>query len=283
MNPESHPWSIKGKCVLITGSTDGIGKAVATELAERGAHVVVHGKSAERCADTTAEIQQLTGNTAVEWTACDFASLQNVRTMASQVRERWGRLQVLVNNAGVYMKQRALSEDGNEMTFAVNHLSHFLLTNLLVPLLQNNAPSRIINVASVAHTRGHIAFDNLQGEREFAPYEAYALSKLANVLFTVELADLVKDSGVTVNCLHPGVIGTKLLHEGFPQLSGASTQEGARTIVYLANSENVSGLTGKYFSNMREEKPSTYVRDTKLRERFWKVSEELVKAKRVAA
>lgn len=276
-------WSIQDKSILITGSTDGIGKAAAEELARLGARVIVHGKSADRCARVAGEIQQLTGNKNVEWIACDLASLGNVAMMAEQIRARYGHLQVLVNNAGVYMQKRVLTAEGNEVTFAVNHLAHFHLTNLLLDVLKTSAPSRIINVTSVAHTRGRIEFDNLQGEKDFGAYEAYALSKLGNVLFTVELAERLKESGVTVNCLHPGVIGTKLLAAGFPNLSGASVQDGARTIVYLASSDKVTGVTGKYFSNMREEKPSTYTRDLKLRERFWRVSEELVKAKRAAA
>ena len=279
----SGEWDIRGKTVLITGSTDGIGKASAEELARLGAKVIVHGRSSDRCASVAEEIHQLTGNHAVGWVAADLASLNEVTAMADQIRTRYGQLQVLVNNAGVYMEKHILTENGHEMTLAVNYLSHFLLTNLLIKRLKANAPSRIINVASVAHTRGHIEFDNLQGGKDFSPYDAYALSKLANVLFTVELAERLKDSGMTVNCLHPGVIGTKLLRAGFPQLSGATAQEGAKTVVYLASSADVSGVTGKYFSNMREEKPSTYTRDAKLRERFWRVSEELVKAKCVAA
>jgi NAD(P)-dependent dehydrogenase (short-subunit alcohol dehydrogenase family) len=264
---------MKNKVVLITGSTDGIGRQAAVELAALGATVLVHGRNESRGKVAVEEIQTSTGNQKVDLLISDLSSLKQVRELAAEVERRYDRLDVLLNNAGVFMNERILTEDGFEMTYAVNHLAPFLLTNLLLNLLKKSAPSRVVTVSSVAHTRGRIDFENLQAEKTFAGYYAYALSKLANVLFTYQLARLLEGAGVTSNCLHPGVIGTKLLRTGF-NMPGASTADGAETLVHLASSPEVQRTTGKYFQNRVSisSSPTTY--DETLQRELWKVSQK---------
>lgn len=259
--------------VLITGSTDGIGKATAVELARQGREVIVHGRTEKRADDTAAEISRAVPGARLEIVAGNLASLEQVRMIADDIRSRFDRLEVLINNAGVMSNTRRESEDGYELTFAVNHLAHFLLTNLLLELLTQSAPARIITVSSMVHASGEIRFEDLQMRRGYNGYRAYAQSKLANVLFTYELARRLEGTGVTANALHPGVIGTKLLHVGFS--GGGPVAEGARTPVYLATSPEVAETSGQYFSNQRPERSSSTSYDTQLAERLWAVSEEL--------
>ncbi len=195
--------------------------------------------------------------------------------MADNVLKRYKKLDVLVNNAGVYMRHRELTEDGFETTFQVNHLAHFLLTHLLLDLLKRSAPSRIINVSSMAHSNSKPDFDNLQAEKKFSAYGAYSLSKLANILFTYELANRLQGTGVTVNCLHPGVIATKLLRAGFGSFGGSSVQNGAQTIVYLARSPEGGKVTGKYFVWSKAVESSPVTHDRKLQKELWDISGKL--------
>jgi NAD(P)-dependent dehydrogenase (short-subunit alcohol dehydrogenase family) len=265
---------MEGKTILITGSTDGIGKQTALELSKMGANVLLHGRNQNRGGNALEEIKKKTGNNKIEFFIADLSSQKQVRLLAEKIQEKHNRLDVLINNAGVYMKERQLTEDGLEMTFAVNHLSHFLLTYLLLDLLKKSSPSRIINISSIAHQSGSVDFDNLQGEKKFSSYGAYALSKLANILFTYKLAEKLKNTGVTVNCLHPGVINTKLLRAGFG-FGGASLDVGAETPVYLAISLEVENITGRYFVKKKETKSSTITYDIKIRKKFWEISEKL--------
>ena len=268
---------MKDKIVLVTGATDGIGKQTALELAQLGARVLAHGRSAERCRAVVEEIKQRTGNEA-DYLVADFASLQQVRAMAAEVKAKHDRLRVLVHNAGVLMRERRLTGDGLETTFAVNHLAPFLLTHLLLDLLKASAPARIVVVSSGTHQSAKVDFGNLQGEKRYDGYAAYALSKLGNVLFAYELAERLAGTGVTVNCLHPGVIATKLLRAGWGG-RGNGLAEGAETLVYLASSPEVENVTGKYFVRKRETPSSPASHDEKLRKEFWKVSERLVEKK----
>jgi NAD(P)-dependent dehydrogenase (short-subunit alcohol dehydrogenase family) len=265
---------VKNKIVLITGSTDGIGKQTAIELARLGATVLLHGRSAERGKAAMEEVRRITGSDNLDYVAADLSSQKQVRAMAAQVHERYDRLHVLINNAAVVMNKRQLTEDGLEMTFAVNHLAPFLLTHLLLGLLQQSAPARIINVSSGTHQGARIDFDNLQGERSFNGYSVYALSKLGNILFTYDLAERLKGTGVTVNCLHPGVTATKLLRIGWGS-GGDSLEEGAATPVYLASLPEVENVTGQYFVRKQPTPSSALTHDVKLRQAFWKVSEQL--------
>jgi len=267
--------SLEGRTMLITGASDGIGKETASVLAGRGARVILHGRNADRCEVARRGILKSHPDATVDIEVADFSSLDQVRGLARRVNRAYPELHVLINNAGVYMTRRVVTTDGLETTFAVNHLAHFVLTLLLLDLLRRSAPARIITVSSIAHTRGIIDPANLQGEKTFDAYNAYAMSKLANVLFTMELASRLNGSGVTANCLHPGVIQTKLLSDGFPSLDGGSTADGAATPVHLAVSPDVAGTTGKYFVNRKEQRPSGDSTSPRLRKELWKISEQL--------
>ena len=266
--------NLSGKTILITGSTDGIGKQTACKLAQMGAAVILHGRNTERARMAAEEIRHSIPAAAVEYTAADFSSLQEVRALGADIQSRFPRLDVLINNAGVYMNEYILTQDRYEMTFGVNYLAPFLLTNLLLDLLKQSRPSRIVHVSSISHTNGRLDFDNLQGEKKFDPYSAYALSKLANILFSCELASRLKGTGVTSNALHPGVINTKLLRRGF-NIHGADVQSGAETPVFLASSPQVAQTTGKFFVQCKETFPSPIAENARLRSALWKESEQL--------
>ena len=183
---------------------------------------------------------------------------------------------MLINNAGTYSTKRILTEDGLEMTFSVNCLAPFLLTRTLMELLKESAPSRIVNVASMAHWNANVDWSNMQGEQYFDGFRAYALSKLGVILFTYELAKRLKGSGVTVNCLHPGVVKTKLLRAGFGAIQGITPEEGARTSIYLASSTDLENESGKYFERCRPVRSSPLSYDSRMQEKFWKMSEDLL-------
>jgi len=267
---ESNP--MQGKIVLVTGSTDGIGKQTALELARMGASVIVHGRNAQKARAVRDEIARATGNDQLDFVAADLASLAEVRAMAAAVKAKAPRLDILINNAGVIISQRTLTVDGLEATLAINHFSHFLLTNLLLDATP--APARIVHVSSQVHRNGQIDFDNLQGERDYNGRMAYCHSKLANVLFSHELAARLAGKGVTSNSLHPGVISTKLLHGGFGG-GGDSLELGAETPVYLAASPEVEGITGEYFTRKRIAETHPAAHDIALRQKLWQISEQL--------
>ncbi len=264
---------MKDKTILITGSTDGIGKQTALELAKMGATVLLHGRNPARTDRVLKEIKKASGNQRIETFIADFSSLKDVRNLAEQVIEKHDRLEVLINNAGVYETGYGISQDGFEMTLAVNHLAPFLLTLLLLELIIKSSPGRIINVSSQVHASA-IDFDNIQAEKHFSAHEAYSLSKLCNILFTYELAERLSGSGITVNCLHPGVIDTKLLKTGWG-MGGSPVTEGSRTSVYLASDPELATVTGKYFTNRRSTKSSHISYDAKTRKRLWRISERL--------
>ena len=264
---------INMKTMLITGSTDGIGKQTALDLAGQGNRVIIHGRNIERCLEVRNHIRAVSGNKYVDFIAADLSSMAAVKTMAQEIKNNYERLDVLINNAGVFERRKKITEDGFERTFAVNHLSVFLLTGLLMDLLKKSAPARIITVSSMAHA-SEIDFDNLQGEKYYDGHDAYGRSKLCNILFTFELAERLNHNGLTANCLHPGVISTKLLHAGWG-MGGASLESGAQTSVYLAAAEELEDVTGKYFSNKRESKPASICYDNAVRKRLWELSERL--------
>jgi retinol dehydrogenase-14 len=266
---------MKGRTVLVTGGTDGIGKHTALTLALMGASVIIHGRDPARTAIAAAEIRAKTNSGAVETTVADFSSLAQVRECAADIKRRFPELHVLIHNAGVFMNERMVTVDGLEATLAINHVAPFLLTHLLLDLLRKSAPARVISVSSIAHTRAKLDFGNLQWERGFEGYGAYALSKLANVLFTVELARRLKGTGVTANCLHPGVIATKLLQTGFGNVKASPVEKGAETSIYLASSPDLEEVTGRYFVHSQEAHASPAAEDAILCRTFWKTSEQL--------
>ena len=258
--------------MLVTGSTDGIGKETARRLAQMGATVLVHGRSRKRGEKALEEILERTGSKKLGLVVGDLSSLSQVRGIAEQVKADYDRLDVLINNAGVVAEERTETEDGYELTFAVNHLAPFLLTALLLEELKESAPSRIITVSSIAHGGARIDFDDPNLERGYSMNKAYARSKLANLLFTYELARRLEGTGVTANALHPGVIGTKLLDVGFGG-GGSPVEPGAETSVYLATSPEVEDVTGRYFRKNRETNSS---HDEEAQRKLWELSERMV-------
>lgn len=263
------------KTIFVSGSTDGIGKQTALMLAGKETRVIIHGRTEEKCLATKDEIESLRPGATIDIAVGELSSIESVRVLAYDLHSRYDRLDVLLNNAGVFMNQRILTPDRLEMTFAVNHLSTFLLTQLLLPLLEKPSTSRIVTVSSIAHRNGTIDLTNLNGERSFSGYSAYASSKLMNILFTFELAERLKGKNITANCLHPGVVGTKLLKTGFNGMNGSDTLEtGAETSVYLAASTEIEGVTGKYFMKKKEAPVSAAANDVHLRKQLWEISEE---------
>ena len=260
--------------IFITGATDGIGRQTALDLAAMGARVLIHGRNPQKLKSTAEEIQKLKAGAKVETYLADFASLSQVRRLGKEIRRDHDRLDVLINNAGVLENRQRKSEDGYEMTFAVNHLAPFVLTSFLVDALKKGAPSRIVNVSSMMHSH-FIDFENLQGEKGFEGYEAYGLSKLCNILFTYELAERLKGTGVTVNCLHPGVINTKLSGGGLGGSGGGSGSHRSRTCMFVATDERLADVTGRYFMNMRETRSADITYDPGIRKKLWRISESL--------
>ena len=275
---------MRGKTCVVTGASSGIGLETAVALARAGARVAVVCRTAEKAEQTVRQIRRRSQSPDVLFFVADLSSQRAVRALAAQVASALRRLDVLVNNAGVILRERVLTEDGIETTFAVNHLAYFLLTRLLEPTLVASAPARVVNVASRAHNSGTLRFDDLMGARAYDGWQAYAHSKLANVVFTYELARRLEGTGVTANCLHPGVIGTNLGHAAPAWIRWGirvarpflqTPAKGAATSIYLAASPEVEGVSGKYFADRREHPSSDESRDPAVAARLWKVSEEL--------
>jgi NAD(P)-dependent dehydrogenase (short-subunit alcohol dehydrogenase family) len=280
----STPPDLRGRVCLVTGATQGIGKETALALARMGAEVLIVARDRARGQATADALRAASPTGAGDVLLSDLSSQASIRALAAEVRERCPRLHVLVNNAGGINMKRRLTVDELETTFATNHLGYFLLTELLRDLLVASAPARVVNVASRAHLRGAIDFDDLQGERRYDPWAAYCQSKLANVLHAAELARRLAGTGVTANALHPGVIASGFgrgersllsiaVRLGAPFLS--SPKKGARTSIYLASSPEVEGVTGRYFARCAETTPSRRARDADTARRLWDVSAEL--------
>ena len=259
--------------ILVTGATDGLGKRVAFELAGRGATVLIHGRNRERLEATIEEAREETGSEKLGSYLADLSSLGEVRALAEQVLTQQDRLDVLVNNAGVIAGERRQSEDGYELTFAVNYLAHFLLTRLLVPLLRDSAPARVVNVASAGQSP--IDFDDVMLERGYDPMRAYTQSKLAQVMFTFELAERLRDSGVTVNALHPATYMDTTMLRRASITPSSSVEEGAEAILNLATSPALEGRSGLYFNGRREARANGQAYDAKARQRLKAISPEL--------
>jgi len=281
---------MQGKTVVVTGGNSGIGFETASALAAMGARVLVTARNADKGRAAVAELaQRLDGEGQFQLVVFDLADLSSVRRGAAEILELAPRLDVLVNNAGVVLSERAETVDRLEATFATNHLGPFLLTNLLLARIRESAPSRIVNVASTAHAsaRKGIPFDDLQSEKHYAGMRVYGRSKLANILFTLELARRLEGSRVTANSLHPGTVRTGygadgdargLLAFGIKISSPffLSPANGARTSIYLASSPDVAGVSGEYFVKCRPKEPKRWAQDPDAARRLWQVSEELV-------
>ena len=275
-----------GRVCLITGANSGIGKATALGLAKLDATVVIVSRDRDKGEAALLEIRTLSGNKNVDSMVADLSSQDSVRELAHDFKARYKKLHVLINNAGIFLPKRVSTVDGLEATFATNHLGHFLLTNLLLDMLKASAPSRIINVISSAHRGTEINFEDLQGEKKYSGYHAYSQSKLANVLFTYQLAKQLEGTRVTVNCLHPGVVRTGFGKDqgGFMSIAvriGApfmmNPEKAAKAAIYLATSPELEEVTGKHFAKGKEERSSKESYDSETAERLWKVSAELTK------
>jgi NAD(P)-dependent dehydrogenase (short-subunit alcohol dehydrogenase family) len=278
---------VHGRVCVVTGASSGIGRETALALARRGATLALVCRDPGRGAEARAAIQAGTGNADVELFLADLSSQAEIRRLAAALLARHPALHVLVNNAGVVNLSHTKTVDGIETVFAVNHLAYFLLTQLLLDRLRASAPARIVNVASDAHRWGRMDFDDLGRERSYQPMRVYGQSKLANVLFTYELARRVEGSGVTVNCLHPGAVATRL-GQNNGRIATALTkmlapffrtpEQGAATSIHLATSPAVEGVSGRYFSNCREARSSRASHDRESARRLWDASAALVGA-----
>jgi len=275
-----------GKVVLITGATSGMGKATARALATYGATVVIHGRDEEKAKETVEAIKEETKNPAIYYLIKDFEKLGDVRLLASEFQRQFHRLDVLVNNVGAVFSKRQESVDGIELTLQVNYLGHFLLTNLLLDMLKASAPSRIVNISSGVHERGRIDFEDLQMNRKYSGQKAYASSKLAQVLFTYELAKRLEGSAVTCNASNPGLAKTHLgydaglltsLSKRFVDIFGKSAEKAAETTIYLATSPEVERVSGKYFEEKQEAESSEMSYNTSAAQRLWDASLRLTK------
>lgn len=274
-----------GKVVLITGATNGIGKVTALELAKKGARVVIVGRNAAKTEATAGEMRSASGDAQVDFFVADLSSQAEVRRLAEEFQHKYPRLDVLINNAGMYFAQRGETVDGFERTFALNHLAYFLLTNLLLDTLKASAPARIVNVSSAAHNTGPLNFDDLQNrEYGMAGYRAYGQSKLANLLFTYELARRLRGTGVTANALHPGAVNTGFgknnrglvkLAMGLVSRFELSPEKGAQTSIYLASSPEVEGVSGQYFDQCKPVRSSPASYDEEAQKRLWEISAQM--------
>lgn len=274
---------------MVTGATSGMGQVIARKLAQMGATVIIVGRSRERGIETLQRIVSATGNASVELMLADLSSQKEICQLAQQFKSRYQHLHVLVNNAGAWITSRQESIDGIEMTFALNHLGYFLLTNLLLDTLKASAPARIINVSSYGHKRTKMNFDDLQAKQGYNGMQTYRQSKLSNVLFTYELARQLAGTGVTVNAVNPGLVATRFGLNNFGViparivnllirvygLVGTNAEQGAQTSIYLATSPNVEGITGKYFEKQTAVPSSEESYDPATASRLWQVSEAM--------
>ena len=279
--------SMQGKICMVTGANSGIGKATALALAQMGATVVMVCRDRARGEEARSEITTKSRNNAVDLLQADLSSQQSIRQLVENFQHHYTHLHVLINNAGAtFPGRRRETVDGLEMTFAVNYLAPFLLTNLLLDTLKASAPARIVNVSSAAHTSGSIQMDDLQAEKLYRPMRTYPQSKLAVVLFTYELARRLQGTGVTANCLHPGFVAT---HIGQSDVGpavrllvklianfGTSPEKGAKTSIYLASSPKVEGVTGKYFVKSIPRRSAAISYDESLQRQLWEQSAKLV-------
>ncbi len=275
---------MQGRQVVITGATSGVGRATAMALARMGAHIIAVGRNAEKGRQLLDELSAATSGIQSSFVKADLGNLDEVRAAASEIDGRTDRVDVLINNAGVINARRKVTPQGFEEVFAVNHLAHFLLTGLLLPRLEASGSARVVTVASDAHKVGRLDFDDLQSERRYSTFGVYAKSKLANILFSAELARRLGQRPITSNAVHPGFVGSGFAtnNGGFARLVmqlvkpfALTPEKGAQTSVYLASSDDVAGVSGRYFYRRRPIEPARRARDDDAARRLWEVSEQL--------
>ncbi|MGB9695367.1 MAG: SDR family oxidoreductase [Caldisericaceae bacterium] len=280
---ENSVWTLDGKTCLITGATSGIGKVTAVELAKRGANIVFTARNMGKAEHTKEEIISASQNKNVEYFECDLSSFASIAEFVNEFSAKHSALHVLINNAGLWEARKKMSKDGIEMTFQVNYLAQFLMTNLLLPKLRSSAPARIINVSSALHKKGKISFEDITNPRHYSGMQAYYDSKLAIVLFTKELARRLEGSSVTANVVHPGLVRTDI-YRALPQfvkrfifMFGAiSPEEGAKTTVYLATASEVLNISGEYFAKEKVDVPLEVSNDKQLSKDLWDFSYKLI-------
>lgn len=274
---------MQNKTVLITGGTSGIGYASAIQLAQKGFDVFIIGRTEEACERVCSELKMLNPEARFGYYLCDLLSQKEIKSVAAKIIAAHDHLDVLLNNAGGVFPSRELTSEGLEKTFALNHMAYFTLTNELLPLLEKAEKARIVCVSSNSHLSGKLDFENLQGEKSYFIMSQYANTKLMNVLFTKELARRLAGKNITVNALHPGVVKTSIGQKSnsflfgsawklFSTLAGISQDEGAATSVYLASSDAVEGISGKYFTNCKESAVNPIAEDAALAAKLWEYS-----------
>lgn len=277
-------WDIKDKICLITGATSGIGKETALAITSMGARVAITYRNEEKAEETKNYIYEKTGKT-IETYFCDLSSLESIRNFTKIFLQNHDKLNVLINNAGIYETKFLTTKDGIESNFAINHLAPFLLTNLLTDSIIKSAPARIINVASEAHKGAKMNFEDLEMKNKFSGSAAYRQSKLANILFTKQLAIKLENTGVTVNCLHPGIVRTNIFSKmnklsiALFKLIMISPIKGAKTSVYLASSDILSNCSGEYFKKKKINKPGPAAENRETAEKLWEISMDYIKSK----
>ncbi len=273
---------IKDKVIVITGATSGIGEVAARRLAGLGAKVFIISRNPDKTRSVAQQIREVGGN-ALAFNA-DLSSIQEVRRVAREIHQNTDHVDVLLNNAGAFFASRQISADGYEMSFALNHLNYFVLTQELLDLIRKGSNPRIVNVSSAAHVSGHLDFDDLQSEKNFSGWRAYSNSKVMNVLFTYELTRRLNGGGITANVLHPGFVATNFGKSnggiykgvfGLAHLGAISPEEGAKTSIYLSSASEVEGVTGKYFINSKEARSSAESYDQTVASRLWEESVRL--------
>jgi NAD(P)-dependent dehydrogenase (short-subunit alcohol dehydrogenase family) len=283
--------NLEGKVCLVTGATAGIGKETARVLAHQGGTVILVGRDLDKTVATVEEFKREANTPNIEYLLADLSSQDEIRKLAEVFKNRHNRLDVLVNNAGGFFLWRQESVDGIEMTFALNHLAYFLLTDLLLEVIVASAPARIINVSSGSHLRATLDFDDLRRHKGFGGMNAYGQSKLANVFFTYELARRLEGTGITVNAMHPGFVATNIgsnlgwfmrFIRPLMNLRALSVEQGAETVIYLATSPEVEDITGKYFFRCKSVPSSAYSYDEAVAKQLWTVSEEMTGIKQIS-
>ena len=277
---------MNGRTCLITGATDGIGKETAIGMAKNGYNLILIGRNEEKGKKVSDEIRKIADSIDIDFFTADLILMKEVSRVADEVCQKYDQIDVLINNVGAYFAFRDVTEEGFERTFALNHLGYFLMTKKLLPLVEKSDYKRVVNVSSSAHYGVNFEFDNLNGEKKYRGFKAYQKSKLANVMFTYELAKKVKDSGITANCLHPGFVASKFGNNnnflwrgiiGFAKaLTAINVKKGAKNSIHLACSDDVKDISGKFFSNCEVKKGSGKAKNETHNQKLWEISEDAV-------